>query len=132
MTREEQAANRRLWVEALRSGKYAQARNSLRYDWHDGDGGGRESNYNYCCLGVLCELYDPSLWYESHGVGPLCTSSYMGPVWGHDKHQGVPSKSVLAWAGISFEVAQVLAKANDAGKTFIEIADVVETMSLEA
>ena len=32
------------WVDALRSGEYAQGRSSLRD--HD----------EYCCLGVLCEL----------------------------------------------------------------------------
>jgi hypothetical protein len=38
------------WVEALRSGKYKQNRDSLRYE----DG--------FCCLGVLCDVYDNSKW----------------------------------------------------------------------
>jgi len=38
------------WVAALRSGKYRQAHQALR----DGD--------CYCCLGVLCDVIDPTGW----------------------------------------------------------------------
>ena len=36
---------KRLWVKALRSGKYRQARETLR-----------KGNGSMCCLGVLCEI----------------------------------------------------------------------------
>lgn len=39
------------WIEALRSGEYTQARNSL-YRLHADD-----RSRSYCCLGVLCDLY---------------------------------------------------------------------------
>lgn len=37
------------WVDALRSGQYVQGREHL------GQKTGVENNFNYCCLGVLCE-----------------------------------------------------------------------------
>ena len=40
------------WVRALRSGKYEQATGALRNE----DG--------FCCLGVLCDVYDPDKWVE--------------------------------------------------------------------
>jgi len=40
-------AIKKLWLKALRSGKYKQIRNVLKDDYECG----------YCCLGVLCELY---------------------------------------------------------------------------
>lgn len=38
------------WIKALRSGKYKQAKGKLR-----------RAN-SYCCLGVLCNLYDSNAW----------------------------------------------------------------------
>jgi hypothetical protein len=39
------------WIAALRSGDYKQGRASLR-----------DHNNNFCCLGVLCDVYDPTKW----------------------------------------------------------------------
>ena len=39
---------KRLWIKALRSGKYKQGRGMLRR--------GRGEKVTYCCLGVLCEV----------------------------------------------------------------------------
>lgn len=44
-TPEEQAVNRKLWIESLRSGKYKQGYGLLR-----------DINDNYCCLGVACDI----------------------------------------------------------------------------
>lgn len=44
-TPEQQAANRKKWIEALESGKYKQTKSCLR-DFKDG----------YCCLGVACDI----------------------------------------------------------------------------
>lgn len=41
----------RRWVEALESGKYEQGMGQLR-----------NSNNRYCCLGVACDVNDPTLW----------------------------------------------------------------------
>jgi len=42
----------RRWVNALRSGNYKQGKAALKKDFSE-DGAGAE----YCCLGVLCDLY---------------------------------------------------------------------------
>lgn len=42
------------WVAALESGKYPQIRGALR------------SVVGYCCLGVLCDIVDPSEWVKDH------------------------------------------------------------------
>lgn len=39
------------WLEALRSGEYAQTIERLR------------TSEGFCCLGVACHLYDPHQWY---------------------------------------------------------------------
>lgn len=40
------------WIAALRSGKYTQARETLRI------------NGGFCCLGVLCDVIDPTGWKQ--------------------------------------------------------------------
>lgn len=71
----------KLWVEALRSGKYKQGRKALR-DKHN----------KYCCLGVLCDISKKDLkisWKEvteddvysfkdSYGVLPDVMLGYLG------------------------------------------------------
>lgn len=50
------------WVAALRSGEYEQAFETLRnYD----------CDHSYCCLGVLCDVIDPTGWSEdgTHALG---------------------------------------------------------------
>lgn len=47
-TAEEQAEHRKEWVKALRSGKYEQAKGTLKQT-----DGGREQ---FCCLGVACDI----------------------------------------------------------------------------
>lgn len=42
------------WLKALRSGKYKQGRHALRNYNEEGS--------DYCCLGVLCDVLDPSGW----------------------------------------------------------------------
>lgn len=44
---------KRKWVNALFSGEYKQGRGALR---------GGENNDEFCCLGVLCDIYDSSFW----------------------------------------------------------------------
>ena len=43
------------WVEALRSGDYLQTTRKLK------------QNSRYCCLGVLCNIVDPSKWRLEFG-----------------------------------------------------------------
>jgi hypothetical protein len=44
------------WLEALRSGKYIRTAGELR-----------SPTNGYCCLGVLCDIYDPSKWKQTRG-----------------------------------------------------------------
>lgn len=100
------------WIAALRSGKYNQIRNNLHTD------------QGFCCLGVLCDLKDSSLWKRNIENTFSYVVSYESKVLPFEVRQ---------WAGLSdgvgFELCpkgQSLALLNDDGKTFLEIADIIE------
>lgn len=93
------------WIEALTSGKYRQGRFRLRRD-------DSQSGKAYCCLGVLCDLLDPSGWDDA-GL--------------RDYHRGnaaVPAKSVLDEAGNGFDAGaiDILVSMNDNREPFAAIA----------
>jgi len=114
---------KQLWVDALRSGEYQQGKDFLR----------REGNY--CCLGVLCDLYDRN----QNGPGWNETAeAYM------DFDAALP-RGVAEWAGVTtgdevfvrggeeFDVVITrdgcrcyLSSLNDSGSSFSEIADLIE------
>ena len=102
-TLEEQKANRKLWVEALRSGEYQQATQSLTQR-----GGG------YCCLGVACRVMGVPDEVIRH----------------HDNlHQ---LDSVRAHFGIigadgDYEDGSLANDNDKRGKSFAEIADIIES-----
>lgn len=111
-TKEQQAEHRKLWVEALRSGKYTQARHRLRR----GDA--------MCCLGVACEISGLGAWSD---MGIYLVQG------GRDSMMILP-EPVKDWLGLSrtdsafgsgYDAPQ-LTEMNDGGKTFAEIADVIE------
>lgn len=105
---------KRRWVKALRSGKYKQSDGQLCYTENDG-------SKSYCCLGVLCDIYNKDLWD------------------GYDAFLGEESflpDEVKKWAGLD-ERDPVLserstitdgtaANFNDAGRTFKQIATLIE------
>jgi len=117
------------WVRALRSGKYFQASGALRTE----DG--------YCCLGVLCDVYDSSNW-------TLATDEYLGDEsieWHYATHKrgstnfmkDVLPDAVMEAADLDLHNPEVpygidgtktsLAVINDSGATFKQIADLIET-----
>lgn len=100
---------KRVWVEALRSGKYEQTTKSLFYQ-------GR-----FCGLGVLCaELDIPFV--ESEDDNKFDT----------DDMQYVNTKAYLALPGlIGGKLCCDIIEMNDAGKTFEEIADYIESTITE-
>ena len=117
-TPEQQAQRRRLWVEALRSGEYAQIAGGLRR----GD--------EYCCLGVACEISDLGEW-EPYPDSPDAAFAFMGM----GSHLPL---AVCDWLGLlnefgSFEnsdepdTADGLMAMNDTGTSFAEIADLIES-----
>ena len=101
------------WLTALRSGHYKQGHEWLR------------RNNAYCCLGVLCNLYDATQWRPSNGNGELY--SYGGVA----EEYIYPPNAVWQWAGIDPEVdaekvGADLALLNDEKEmSFDQIADYI-------
>lgn len=120
MATEQQIENRKLWVEALRSDKYAQGKGKLRA----GD--------SFCCLGVLCDLagekWTPTETYE----GPAFATSETDEIYDASKKamEFVGLKDATGGYDVDVEdegYDTTLADQNDRGKTFAEIADIIES-----
>lgn len=92
----------KLWIKALRSGDYDQGKRTL-YDSIDD---------TYCCLGVACRIFpDSKPNYLDHTPNNLATA--------------IMPEKVAEWLGISPSQGS-LSRANDRGRNFKEIADVIE------
>lgn len=123
----EKKMNRRVkkkWVEALRSGEFDQAEGVLC-----------DGNNGYCCLGVLSELA------VREGKAEKWLKEDRRNVW-YGKKRGDADdvflpRSVRRWAGLDSDNPSVpngyatgsmssLASLNDYGRTFEEIADLIE------
>jgi hypothetical protein len=90
---------KKLWVKALRSGKYRQGRQELITD-----------KGSMCCLGVLCQVLDPNTIAGWHGMG-------------------VPPNDLRDEAGLHSDDIDVFVEANDSYRwTFKRIADYIEGM----
>jgi len=110
------------WVKALRSGEYKRAVTALCRENKNG-------YCSFCCLGVLIELYIQ----EKNKI--LKTkiywkTSYTGVLEFGGKNGFLPEK-VKNWAGMNtnngvYSYKDTLAKDNDNGKSFKQIADVIE------
>lgn len=108
--------NAKLWVAALRSGKYEQGTGMLNRD-------GR-----MCCLGVACEVgIENGLKLQFGCVG------YVGYVLkSYNNEIDCLPVEVMKWAGIwdkfgYFRGGSSLSALNDSGKSFAEIADIIES-----
>jgi hypothetical protein len=125
------------WVNALRSGDYEQGQGALR----NLDG-------QYCCLGVLCDLYDKHRMEDfgaesSWTVDTVSLNEYISVL--DSSEVGVPANEVVDWAGLPDNNPEVLvdlkdevggeayqcelpiAELNDdQGLTFNELADIIE------
>lgn len=106
------------WVEALRSGSYAQGKHTLR-----------SSADRYCCLGVLCDLavHDgEGEWFD------LAPGSQDGPRWHvEDGADGFSqtglTRHVMDWAGVGPLTQDTLILMNDQdGAPFEQIAQYIE------
>lgn len=111
-TKEEQAEHRRLWVNELRSGKHRQARNQLR-----------AADGSMCCLGVACEVsglghWDNGWYLGNSGMLPDIVRQWLGLA----SSCGTWNREVAGGAGHN-----ALSDHNDRGKTFAEIADLIES-----
>ena len=111
--------NAKKWVEALRSGNYKQCTKRLRHK-HRGE-------YRYCCLGVAADISGVGKWRKNEFISGLqCESQVLvenAKDWlGLDTDHGklditTPTGNV---------VHTTLAQLNDEGKSFSEIADIIE------
>lgn len=103
---------KRWWLKALRSGKYNQGRCFLRL------------NGDYCCLGVLCDVYQ-----KQTGKGEWRDRVFFDGA--GDDSSGYLPRAVQEWAGLSVSnplLGRMLtaAELNDSGKSFEFIAGRIE------
>lgn len=112
-----------LWLTALRSGEYQQARGYLHTD------------EGYCCLGVACDIYRKETgkgeWAPSNSND--YTPRYAFVLGCTDQELGLPDE-VAAWLGLESNMGdyvndeeRTLADENDAGTTFEQIAEIIES-----
>ena len=97
LTKEEYAANRKKWIEALRSGEYEQGKDELR------------CMDSFCCIGVGADLFGHD-WLSQVRYGYEINM----------ENTGLRDKEGVFFGGS-------LVVMNDNGKTFSEIADIIES-----
>jgi hypothetical protein len=138
------------WLEALRSGKYRQAKEALKVD--DVSLDGQVCISSFCCLGVLCDLYAKELPQKAHWRDEEFCFEQMEKNYStvFDEPTFIPVEKcetavlpgpVMKWAGIegSREVGVTkpiltprndevfrLTSANDSGLDFTTIANIIE------
>lgn len=106
------------WVAALRSGKYDQGQAALKTAAkpHLDKNQNIVQGETFCCLGVLCDVVDPTAWTLSGETAhPLAEEgmSYL--------------KNGLGLGGCTGKIQEKLVKMNDSGlHTFSAIADYIE------
>jgi hypothetical protein len=105
------------WVKALRSGKYSQGRIYLR-----------SSSNQYCCLGVLCDLYQQAHPEKSHWIIDRSTCyafryQQEGDVWADaylwNQRSTSLDSNLQDWAGLTREQHGQLITMNDRFINFI-------------
>lgn len=115
------------WIKALRSGKYKQGTEYLKYIETDIDDNFKETKeIRYCCLGVACEIAGAKVPYKKHDLVAL-------PNWG-EKIRGISklpemlvNKEKDEWGCIEEKpLLSKLATMNDKGESFEQIADWIE------
>lgn len=104
------------WVKALRSGTYAQATDTLV-----------TNDDRFCCLGVLCNLAAE----DGQGEWVPRDNTWAFQAKYTSDTSALPD-DIKYWAdmgsndGTLKDFHKSLAEMNDAGKTFLEIADIIE------
>lgn len=125
------------WVQALRSGKYLQAKEVLKGDVYKPvfDESGNEIDVErvglgYCCLGVLCDISGHGKWigggaYELTFPNPL-TDEYGDLLESQDSDAELEPET-RDFFGLAGNVASKLMTMNDSDETsFAGIADWIE------
>lgn len=103
------------WTHALRSGKYKQGQCFLK-----------SNNDEFCCLGVICDLYDPEAWeygdFSAFYAAEDCQISSSLPFWRVLGHDGDLHYPVIFNGSTRYSLAEL----NDKGAPFSFIADVID------
>lgn len=97
------------WIDALRSGKYQQGEGSLR-----------TKDDEYCCLGVLCDIFDSERWTKRP------TESSYTYLYFDEYSFGTLKWQLRQLLGLDEHTQGKLITQNDAGTPFSEIADWIE------
>lgn len=124
------------WVAALRSGDYKQG-HGLLHTITDGE-------HQYCCLGVLCDLAEKSGLTLRRGdnLDRGLAQPYTRYVIAYNGNDDFLPQAVMEWAGVTSpnpptcepsdvgtpgnSLPATLSWLNDQGKSFSEIADIIE------
>ncbi len=102
------------WVKALRSGEYKQGKGYLV-----------NNKDEFCCLGVLCNIapdYVRGEWIRDKDTGE----------WEMFGDSEATPRKIMKWSGLKDDCGEYdsdeydLAEHNDNGKSFTEIADIIE------
>jgi len=95
------------WCDALESGKYIQGTEVLRK---------KENNIEkYCCLGVLCDILEPSKW-------SVIATNFI-----HYENSGLPIPSIIEKIGLTIQDSYKLVDMNDSGDyTFKDISNYIK------
>ena len=119
------------WAALLESGRYKQAKHRLcRLNEH--------GEYSFCCLGILVEMHQ-SAHREETGEALYsevsCSSLGEAGTIGYDHnnsainpHMKFPPARTRSWAGLSYGEEKRLARLNDQGRSFREIAKVIRSL----
>lgn len=85
-----------------------------------------QSKHGFCCWGVACDLVDPSGWDgpDDFSKGPLAYS-HPSSIHNGDSYS-FPPPFVIKALGVDKLDVTYYARMNDAGKSFLEIADKIE------
>ena len=104
-------------IEALRSGKYVQGSEGMKYFDHDTD----PPTLRHCCLGVLAEICEISQEINAIDRFVLAGSFYYFP------EEKLSSNTIRTPHGdLPRDIGKSLAYLNDAGYSFEEIADILQ------
>ena len=105
------------WMRWLRSGQYSQTKHILCKETKTG-------KFSFCCHGVLSNIHAEETgghWTESESD----KGKWKG-VLSYGKRDTLPSKIVMAWAGLEIGTVNHLANMNDSGSSFKTIANYIE------
>lgn len=122
---------KQLWIDTLRSDTVKQGTGRLCKL--------RDNEYEFCCLGVLCEIYQSEASNSENNLQPLQVNEnnmgYYDKHFSYDTNFGILPDKVKYWSELGNSLGSYyennrlhsdLASQNDSGKSFKEIADIIE------